>query len=119
MTRSLLLLGLLCLLATTGCAMCGAPDDLAYSAYGGVWQRDDMYRGRVGSILDPTGGPYLAATAAEENGMMIEPIVAPEAEPPSEPPSPPADGPAESPPDLLPPDESLETPRPLSPAPGT
>lgn len=52
------LLAIAALVATgSGCAMCEHPYDHAYTYYGGAWQRDNYYRGRVGSILEPAGGP--------------------------------------------------------------
>lgn len=39
--------------SAAGCAMCCAPYDDAYNAYGGRWQRGDMYQGRVGSAFHP------------------------------------------------------------------
>ncbi|TWU11192.1 hypothetical protein Pla52o_56300 [Novipirellula galeiformis] len=55
-TKTLLLLGILVGLApATGCRICGDCEDLAYPAYGGVWQRTRRDEGRVGSLFDPAG----------------------------------------------------------------
>jgi hypothetical protein len=40
------------LLVCAGCSICAAPDDEAYPAYGGIVERHDPYRGRVGSAFD-------------------------------------------------------------------
>lgn len=53
------------LAATSGCSICQAPDDCAYSAYGGVYPRADMYHGRVGSAFDPAGGQLASWESAE------------------------------------------------------
>jgi hypothetical protein len=67
MNRSTWILMLLSLLTGSGgCAMCCAPDDYAYSAYGGRWQRHDMYHGRVGSAFAPAGGDVLSSPLPEE-----------------------------------------------------
>jgi hypothetical protein len=115
MTRSLLMLLLVSGLATaSGCVMCAAPDDTAYSAYGGAWQRDDMYHGRVGSILDPTGGPYLVASEGEPpteyQDWDLDPQTAPGEDESALPPPP---GAQEPPEELLPPQDSGQRPRPL------
>ncbi len=46
---------LLLLLPAGGCRICADCDDLAYPAYGGIWQRTNRDSGRVGSIFDPAG----------------------------------------------------------------
>lgn len=38
-----------------GCRICADCEDLAYPAYGGVWERTRRDSGRVGSIFDPAG----------------------------------------------------------------
>ena len=56
--RRLLALGLLIGSASlsTGCAMCCSPYDYAYGYYGGIWQRDNLCHGRVGSAYAPAAG---------------------------------------------------------------
>jgi len=39
----------------SGCRICADCEDLAYPAYGGVWQRTSRDTGRVGSVFDPGG----------------------------------------------------------------
>lgn len=53
------LVGPLVILFTSGCAICQAPDDCNYSAYGGIAPRVDMRHGRVGSAFDPADGGIL------------------------------------------------------------
>jgi hypothetical protein len=55
MTRLGWLLGLLLMVASTGCSVCCTPYDYAYPAYGGKWERTDRFHGRVGSAFDPAG----------------------------------------------------------------
>jgi len=54
------------LIASVGCSMCCAPDDFNYPTYGGIHQRADPARGRVGSILSD---PYasVAGLSADSN----------------------------------------------------
>ena len=54
--------------AASGCAMCCSPYDDAYSAYGGKWQRADMYNGRVGSAFHPAQGG-VSGEVVYEGGM--------------------------------------------------
>ena len=54
------------LFASLGCSICAAPDDCAYGAYGGKWQRHDMYHGRVGSAFGHEHG------AVVEEGVIHE-----------------------------------------------
>lgn len=42
-------------LPLSGCAICNAPDDDAYGAYGGVFERSDRSGGRVFSAFQPAG----------------------------------------------------------------
>ncbi len=65
MTRAFFALLLLAALSSTsGCAICCTPYDYAYPAYGGRWQRADMYHGRVGSAFEPAeAAPYDSAEA--------------------------------------------------------
>jgi hypothetical protein len=60
-----------------GCAMCQAPDDFAYSAYGGRVQREDMYHGRVGSILGPPAG-YVVVPHEQQGPTPAAPAPAQE-----------------------------------------
>ena len=55
------------LAASGGCAVCQHCADYFYPAYGGVWQRDNQNSGRVGSVIDPAGGP----TGAYPGGEVI------------------------------------------------
>ncbi len=62
---------LLCLglaISATGCAMCHTEFDDAYSAYGGIRDRQDRFHGRVGSILSDPAMQY-----AEPGGMSDTP----------------------------------------------
>ena len=72
MLRKLSACLLLSLVASaSGCAICCSPFDEAYSGYGGRWQRDDMYHGRVGSAFAPAGGPVLMSD--EDDGTLSQP----------------------------------------------
>lgn len=57
---------MLLLIASVGCSMCCGPDDFNYPTYGGIHQRADPARGRVGSILSD---PYasVAGLSADSN----------------------------------------------------
>jgi hypothetical protein len=56
----------LSLIASVGCSMCCGPDDFNYPTYGGIHQRADPARGRVGSILsDPFAS--VAGLTADSN----------------------------------------------------
>lgn len=73
MLRTLLAMSLLGLLATSvGCAMCCAPYDDAYPAYGGRWQRDDMNHGRVGSAFTSVGSKVTVATETAEGESIMQ-----------------------------------------------
>jgi hypothetical protein len=75
MTRAIFALLLLALLSlTSGCAICCTPYDYAYPAYGGKWQRADMYHGRVGSAFEPAeAAPYDEGDApASAEGVYYE-----------------------------------------------
>ena len=63
---SALLILTLSLVASIGCSMCAGPDDFNYPTYGGLHQRADPARGRVGSILSD---PYadVAGLSADSN----------------------------------------------------
>lgn len=57
---------------TSGCAICCSPFDEAYSAYGGSWERHDMYHGRVGSAFAPAGGPVMIQEGEEITRPVTE-----------------------------------------------
>ena len=44
---------------SAGCRLCCNPDDTAYGAYGGKWQRTSRTTGRVGSLVDPGGAAVV------------------------------------------------------------
>jgi hypothetical protein len=64
----------LCLLPMcVGCAMCGSQDDYTYAAFGGRWQRDDPFNGRVGSAFAPAGAtPVDAEEAADPQSQQTD-----------------------------------------------
>ncbi|MGM0485130.1 MAG: hypothetical protein ACQESR_00005 [Planctomycetota bacterium] len=93
-------LGLGLVTALTGCAMCFTPYDDDYNAYGGIVERQDRGRGRVGSILSDPSLQYTEATgmvdeATEEDLYPMEEdrypmeMEQPRIEPPSDEPLPP------------------------------
>jgi len=49
----------------SGCRLCCDGEDIAYPAYGGVWERTERNSGRVGSLYDPAGA--RAASLADRN----------------------------------------------------
>ena len=63
---SVLLILTVSLVANVGCSTCAGPDDFNYPTYGGLHQRADPARGRVGSILSD---PYanVAGLSADSN----------------------------------------------------
>lgn len=66
-----------CVLAVAGgCAMCYTPHDDTYNAFGGVAERQDMTRGRVGSILsDPSfraGGALMGEEPTADDLYELE-----------------------------------------------
>jgi hypothetical protein len=75
----------LMLAGLTGCAMCDNGQDSSYAAFGGKWQRDNPYSGRVGSAFDPAGMRVIDSslpTQAEppmeivdEEGEVVEPLL--------------------------------------------
>lgn len=77
--------------SATGCAMCCAPDDPNYAAYGGRWERHDAEYGRVGSAFTPAGSPvdvgevvgetYLETPYVEGEPTPAEKIDAPQGQP--------------------------------------
>ncbi len=50
----------------TGCRICADCEDLAYPAYGGVWQRTIRDSGRVGSLFDPAGAKSFDLASREQ-----------------------------------------------------
>lgn len=56
----------LSLIGSIGCSMCCGPDDFNYPTYGGMHQRADPARGRVGSILSDPYAP-VAGLSADSN----------------------------------------------------
>ncbi len=59
-------LALLVLAGSSGCRICCNPEDDAYSAYGGLWQRTNRMEGRVGSTLNPGGARGSALADRDE-----------------------------------------------------
>ncbi|MFW6169125.1 MAG: hypothetical protein ACODAD_01460 [Planctomycetota bacterium] len=99
-------LGLCLLIALTGCTMCFTPYDDHYNAYGGVVERQDRVRGRVGSILSDPSLQYTEGTGMVDEGTQ-EDLYPMETEQPSiEPPS--GEPPSGEPPSA----EPLPPPRP-------
>lgn len=63
-------LGLCLVTALTGCTMCFTPYDDHYNAYGGVVERQDRVRGRVGSILSDPSLQYTEGTGMFDEGTQ-------------------------------------------------
>lgn len=86
-------LGLFLVTALTGCAMCFTPHDDDYNAYGGLVERQDRRRGRVGSILSDPSLQYVEATGmvdgATEEDLYPTELEQPRIEPPRAQPLPP------------------------------
>lgn len=55
MTRFAAILVTVLLGSASGCRLCCDSEDIAYPAYGGVWERIERNQGRVGSLYDPAG----------------------------------------------------------------
>lgn len=53
-------------LLLTGCRICADCEDVAYPAYGGVWQRTIRDTGRVGSLFDPAGAKAFDLASRDE-----------------------------------------------------
>ncbi len=64
---SAILILTLSLIATVGCSMCCGPNDFDYPTYGGIHQRADPARGRVGSIFSD---PYASATGLSADSNL-------------------------------------------------
>lgn len=62
---------MLALASFTGCAMCDNSEDCTYPAFGGKWQRDNPFSGRVGSLFDPGGIRVTDQVAATEAGPPL------------------------------------------------
>lgn len=58
--------GLVIASSFVGCSVCCTPYDDAYPAYGGKWQREDRYHGRVGSAFHPAGGMAVNEASYDE-----------------------------------------------------
>lgn len=86
-------LGLSLVTALTGCAMCFTPHDDDYNAYGGLVERQDRRRGRVGSILSDPSLQHVEATGmvdeATEEDLYPADLEQPRIEPPRAQPLPP------------------------------
>jgi hypothetical protein len=74
MIRLIGVVGLLIAACSSGCSLCCTPYDDAYPAYGGKWQREDRYHGRVGSAFEPAGGMVTGESAlmTDESNMMMD-----------------------------------------------
>lgn len=72
MSRLAVVLGVMVVVAASGCSVCCTPFDDAYPAYGGKWERTNRFHGRVGSAFDPAGGPVGETISAEEVYEEIE-----------------------------------------------
>lgn len=64
---SAILILTLSLITTIGCSMCCGPDDFNYPTYGGIHQRADPARGRVGSIFSD---PYASTTGLSADSNL-------------------------------------------------
>jgi hypothetical protein len=86
--------------AAGGCAICASPDDEAYASYGGIVERHDPYRGRVGSAFTPAVETVShSEEVAEEwpEGEFVEPTPAEEIAPAAPIEDSPEDAPEDSP----------------------
>lgn len=76
---------MLMLAGFSGCAMCDNAHDSSYAAFGGKWQRDNPYSGRVASAFDPAGMQVLDSRMPmeaeppmeimEEDEEIVEPLL--------------------------------------------
>ena len=55
----------------SGCRLCCDSEDVAYPAYGGLWERTNRNSGRVGSLFDP-GGARGGNMATKESTDKLE-----------------------------------------------
>ena len=95
MSRLAWIMGVMVVVAASGCSICCTPFDDAYPAYGGKWERTNRFSGRVGSAFDPAGGPVGETMSADElitEGGTYEEIETPTPAVPT-----PADAPPEEP----------------------
>ena len=60
----------LLVLPLAGCTMCSGSLDENYAAHGGVWERENPSRGRVGSAFSSTGH----AKAIEDSSIANPPV---------------------------------------------
>jgi hypothetical protein len=68
---SMLLVALvICLVPAAGCTICQSPEDRAYAAFGGVWERHDPESGRVGSAFEPAEG--MVITRGQSTTRILE-----------------------------------------------
>jgi hypothetical protein len=66
------LVGVMLVLSTLGCATCPSPHDDTYAAYGSSQPRVDSTYGRVGSRFAPAGGaPESTLGVAPEPGLEL------------------------------------------------
>lgn len=104
----------LSLLSAFGCAMCASPHDCKYAAYGGIRERTNHARGRVGSILDPALEINRVPPPGQPEPMGADLLPDPAApdvdEQPEQGPDPATDDPNRSPSDVTPPVELPEGP---------
>lgn len=61
-----------CCLMQTGCAMCCGTYDEAYNGYGGLYEREDLFHGRVGSPFSDPSAAYRNAEYVPVDGEDIE-----------------------------------------------
>jgi hypothetical protein len=80
-SRTLTLLLTVTLGSSLGCRLCCDGEDVAYPAYGGVWERTLRNEGRVGSLYAPAGARTAELTdrnAPAENDATRSNIIPPE-----------------------------------------
>jgi len=72
-------IAMLMLAGFSGCAMCDNAHDSSYAAFGGKWQRDNPYSGRVASAFDPAGMQVLDSRTPmeimDEDEEIVEPLL--------------------------------------------
>lgn len=59
----------------TGCAMCCGTYDEAYAGYGGLYERSDLFHGRVASPFSDPNAAYVYSDSDVE--MLDEPELEP------------------------------------------
>ncbi len=80
-SRLLVILLTVTLGSSLGCRLCCDGEDIAYPAYGGVWERTLRNQGRVGSLYDPAGArtaDLADRNAPAENEASRSSIIPPE-----------------------------------------